>query len=577
MTRIEWSQYKSDVEPAAAMFIGSDFPSRAEYIKPSKGDGGIDILVHLDAGYAVYQVKNFTQGGRNLTTSQKNQIRESMDALISDRRVADVRDDLREWLLVAPMNPTPETRLWLKEEAASRGIPEPVWKGEEAFHAWAAKYPEIVDYYFKDSRETIRAKAEELLATFKIGQDGDHLGSPSASLDQLVESSKALSAQDPHYRYGLSTIPIPEGTDVSKFVTHYVQGLVSQGPTPAWAGAIAKDGWVAVLQVFAKTSMSTTLEPIVVHTTMTMAKGSAEHQRFLDFVTYGTALTLPQGSVNATFTGPGGVTETREGAALRLTPHSLADSATTPKMRCLLLDPDGVEITQVELQQKALTRGLGLRPQDPLGMESVFVDAQGLVTVVARALDGQNSYTTHISVSLGEGRHVVDDVLPVVRLMAGAHAPNRLLLAPVRVPYNADNAEVLDPPNPDTQQELDKALQVAEALAVLQQLTPVDLHIPDPDDRTTDWEQVITAGELVAGRIVEHDCSEMTGTPGLFTEAGDRIQVRDHVAITLPETTIQLGEVTYTFRGHSLGSRDYPGQGPLEVWQVDGSVAAQLS
>ncbi|WP_460704972.1 hypothetical protein, partial [Luteococcus sediminum] len=64
MTRIEWSQYKSDVEPAAAMFISSDFPSRAEYIKPSKGDGGIDILVHLDAGYAVYQVKNFTQGGR---------------------------------------------------------------------------------------------------------------------------------------------------------------------------------------------------------------------------------------------------------------------------------------------------------------------------------------------------------------------------------------------------------------------------------------------------------------------------------------------------------------------------------
>lgn len=106
--------------------------------------------MHGDDGYAVYQVKNFTQEGRprNLTTSQKNQIADSMDALLSDARVADVRAELREWLLVAPMNPTQETRLWLKEQAAQRGLPEPVWRGLEACDAWVAKYPEIVDYYF---------------------------------------------------------------------------------------------------------------------------------------------------------------------------------------------------------------------------------------------------------------------------------------------------------------------------------------------------------------------------------------------------------------------------------------------
>lgn len=75
MARIEWSRYKGDVEHAVAMFIGSDYPTRAEHIKPSKGDGGVDILVHGDDGYAVYQVKNFTQEGRPRNLRRARRIR----------------------------------------------------------------------------------------------------------------------------------------------------------------------------------------------------------------------------------------------------------------------------------------------------------------------------------------------------------------------------------------------------------------------------------------------------------------------------------------------------------------------
>ncbi|WP_144444954.1 hypothetical protein [Corynebacterium striatum] len=45
MGRIEWSRYSGeDIEHAIAMFIASE-DQYAEKISPSRGDGGIDILV----------------------------------------------------------------------------------------------------------------------------------------------------------------------------------------------------------------------------------------------------------------------------------------------------------------------------------------------------------------------------------------------------------------------------------------------------------------------------------------------------------------------------------------------------
>lgn len=62
-TRIE----PGDVEQVVAILLCREKP-RGCAARPSRGDGGIDILVPLDGGgtVAVYQVKSFTS---NLTSS----------------------------------------------------------------------------------------------------------------------------------------------------------------------------------------------------------------------------------------------------------------------------------------------------------------------------------------------------------------------------------------------------------------------------------------------------------------------------------------------------------------------------
>jgi len=60
-----------DIEQVVAILLCRENPP-AVRVRPSRGDGGIDILVPLDgtATVAVYQVKSFTS---NLTRGQKAQ------------------------------------------------------------------------------------------------------------------------------------------------------------------------------------------------------------------------------------------------------------------------------------------------------------------------------------------------------------------------------------------------------------------------------------------------------------------------------------------------------------------------
>ncbi len=61
MARVEWTRHSGDdVEAVLAMLVCSQFPN-AVRVRPSQGDGGIDVFVPGPAGWdnerAVYQVK----------------------------------------------------------------------------------------------------------------------------------------------------------------------------------------------------------------------------------------------------------------------------------------------------------------------------------------------------------------------------------------------------------------------------------------------------------------------------------------------------------------------------------------
>lgn len=72
MSRVPWTRYEGDdIEAVAAMCICRKNPS-ARRIRPSRGDGGIDVYVPLgDNHVVVYQVKKFAE---NLTSNQLTQI-----------------------------------------------------------------------------------------------------------------------------------------------------------------------------------------------------------------------------------------------------------------------------------------------------------------------------------------------------------------------------------------------------------------------------------------------------------------------------------------------------------------------
>lgn len=203
MSRIEWARYSGEeIEHAIAMFIGSE-DSLAEKITPSRGDGGIDILSRYPKT-TVYQVKSFTSP---LKSGQKKQVIDSLESLVTDERWKHLEID--EWHLVTPWDPTPEAETWLQEEGRKRNITVVVWDGLAKCDSWAAKYPQIVDYYFLGFRETVMDMAETLIQRNSmrslVGDNPDI--TPADVGNTLSEAVSAINRIDPHYSYGVATRP----------------------------------------------------------------------------------------------------------------------------------------------------------------------------------------------------------------------------------------------------------------------------------------------------------------------------------------------------------------------------------
>lgn len=106
--RIPWTRYSGeDVESVLATFISLE-ERDAIKIRPSRGDGGIDLIVYLDAETVeIYQIKKFAE---NLKNSQKAQIENSWQELSAT--TADLHVKTNSWHLVMPLDPTNENLRW---------------------------------------------------------------------------------------------------------------------------------------------------------------------------------------------------------------------------------------------------------------------------------------------------------------------------------------------------------------------------------------------------------------------------------------------------------------------------------
>lgn len=270
--RIPWTRYSGeDVESVLATFISLE-ERDAIKIRPSRGDGGIDLIVYLDAETVdVYQIKKFAE---NLNSSQKAQIENSWKELSST--VADLHLKINSWHLVMPLDPTNENLKWAKELVEPSGT-KLIWDGLSRVDGWASKYPEVVDYYFSNGKEEVSEYAARLLSVANLPDCSD----PAILENRLRDLCSHLDKLDPYYAYSVHVLSEYDRRD--NFCTRVPGVVMSQILVTPGAGRIAID-------LIEKTPIASMLHPLTFSVKI-IAGTDDEKEQAKNFIEYGMPFT----------------------------------------------------------------------------------------------------------------------------------------------------------------------------------------------------------------------------------------------------------------------------------------------
>ena len=310
MARVEWTRIEpGDIEQVVAILLCRENPA-AVRVRPSRGDGGIDILVPLDgtATVAVYQVKSFTA---NLTRGQKAQAERSFRRLMDYAAVRGLR--VAEWYLTLPVNPTNENLEWLEGFTAGHGLLAQ-WRGLDFLEGLAADYPSVIDYYLRDGKGRLQAALESLTTvlrtTMRTGPAQAGAGGPEGALEPaeamrtLAALHAVLNEHDPHFAYDYSVdTACPEFADQPGLVA-----AVQEGDGKRWV----------TIKVLARCAESLAERPVPLSIWITVDPGSDLQRDIEAFDKYGTPFTAPAGTTDAEIALPGGLGGTVTGGSVRI-------------------------------------------------------------------------------------------------------------------------------------------------------------------------------------------------------------------------------------------------------------------
>ena len=270
--RIPWTRYSGeDVESVLATFISLE-ERNAIKIRPSRGDGGIDLIVYLDAETVdIYQIKKFAE---NLKNSQKAQIENSWQELSATTAVLHVKTN--SWHLVMPLDPTNENLRWAKELVEPSGT-KFIWDGLSRVDGWASKYPEVIDYYFSNGKEEISEYAAKLLSMANLPDCSD----PVILENRLRDLCSNLDKLDPYYAYSVHVLSEYDKRD--DFCTRAPGVVMSQILVTPGAGRIAID-------VIEKTPIASMLHPLTFSVKI-IAGTDEEKEQVQNYIEYGMPFT----------------------------------------------------------------------------------------------------------------------------------------------------------------------------------------------------------------------------------------------------------------------------------------------
>lgn len=270
--RIPWTRYSGeDVESVLATFISLE-ERNAIKIRPSRGDGGIDLIVYLDAETVdIYQIKKFAE---NLKNSQKAQIENSWQKLSTTIAVLQVK--INSWHLVMPLDPANENLRWAKELVEPSGT-KFIWDGLSRVDGWASKYPEVIDYYFSNGKEEVSEYAAKLLSMANLPDCSD----PVILENRLRDLCSNLDKLDPYYAYSVHVLSEYDKRD--DFCTRAPGVVMSQILVTPGSGRIAID-------VIEKTPIASMLHPLTFSVKI-IAGTDEEKEQAQNFIEYGMPFT----------------------------------------------------------------------------------------------------------------------------------------------------------------------------------------------------------------------------------------------------------------------------------------------
>lgn len=485
MARVEWSRTSpDDVEAVLAVMLCRQNPN-AIRIRPSQGDGGVDIYVSQNDSHVIYQVKGFT--GR-LDANRKRQIKKSWDTFKTF--IADRGMKIEEWNLVRPENPTWQDEDWLKELTAGADFPCR-WKGETFCDALAADHPSVIDYYLRDGRERLQETLKELLAAASGLLSQSDLTKPSGTVDSLTALHAAVNEHDPHFYYDFSVDSMSAG---------------QMPPVESYPGMVAAASYgngerAVTFRIFARYQGATEDRPVPGSFTLVAEPGSPEAAAIKDFAEYGLPLTGVTAS-SLELDLPGGFGAAEGEGIVHLGP-ARRESAQTLDLQLVLLDPSDRELVTVDLDMEPPTTGLDGNKFAVSGHEKF-----GVFEMQLRFDPGKSTQNLTITCNDITGKAPADVIGGLTALKCFG-PPNRFFL-------KLRNGPALDDPK-DIPASLDgdanPLLTICEALATIQEHTFLSIVVPDLTKALkSEAEEWVKIASLLRGEEVKFTWNEMKVT-----------------------------------------------------------------
>lgn len=480
MARVEWTRIApDDVEHVSAVLLARENP-RAQRIRPSRGDGGIDVLVPtgVPSEVDVYQVKGFSV---NLTAGQKTQIEKSYARILKTIKDRDLR--VRNWYLALPLDATRENLDWLKK-LTEKATFNCEWRGLAFLDGLAAKFPDVIDYYLHDGKERLEAAVADLTKLVALGgsvQDstaGDKTLSPADVQPGLASLHRELNRYDPHYRYDFSV-------DATRPEIGSQPGLV-------FAAHFGDDELCITFKVFARFDEATEERPIPIRLTWNVDPNSEEAEHLQQWIKFGTPFEAPLGSATLDLDLPGGLGGKVEGAGVVLGPSE----GEGYELRLRVVDASGQAIADALLKMNPVTRGLTGE-----GVRASGEEANGVFTIEMWMDLAAQSVKMSLRPRDDLSSKRPAEVIPGLRFLAAFRPPHELRFGPAYGPALASGIAI--PTDFAQGSEGELVLETVEALATIQGHTAVQIFAPDLSVLTrAQAEGLVTGARLLRGETV---------------------------------------------------------------------------